>query len=44
MVYAQPSSCPRECHAQNPFGLGHTNGSRNLDQKTRPCSNQQQKK
>ena len=44
MVYAQPSTCPRKWHAQTPMGLWHTHGSPNLDQKTIPYNNQQQKK
>ena len=44
MVYAQPSTCPRKWHTQNPMGLWHTNGSPNLCQKTRPYNNQQKKK
>ena len=31
-------------HTQTPMGLWHTVGSPNLDQKTRPYSNQQKKK
>ena len=44
MVYAQPSTRPRKCHTYSPTGLWHTHGSPNLDQKTRPYNNQQQKK
>ena len=44
MVYAQPRSCPRKWHTQTPMGLWHTNGSPNLDQKTRLYNNQQKKK
>ena len=44
MVYAQPSTCPRKLHAQTPMGLWHTNGSPNLDKKTRLYNNQQRKK
>ena len=44
MVYAQPSTCPREWHSQTPMGLWHTNGSPNIGQKTRPSNNQPQKK
>ena len=41
MVYAQPSTCPRKWHTQTPMGLWYTNGSPNLDPKTRPYNNQQ---
>ena len=44
MVYAQPSTCPRKWHAQTPVGIWYTNGSPNLDLKTRPYNNQQKKK
>ena len=44
MIYAQPSTCPRKWHTQTPRGLGYTNGSPNLGQKTRPYNNQQKKK
>ena len=44
MVYAQPSICPGEWHAQTPMGLWHTNGSPNLYQKTRPNNKQQKKR
>ena len=44
MVYAQPSTYPRKWHTQTPTGLWYTNGSRNLDQMTRPYNNQHQKK
>ena len=33
-----------EDDTQTPMGLWHTNGKPNIGQKTRPCSNQQQKK
>ena len=43
MVYAQPRICPRKWHTQTPMGLWHTHGSPNLDQKTRPYNNHQEK-
>ena len=42
MVYAQPSTCPKKWHTQNPMWLWYTNGSPNLGQKTRPNNNKQQ--
>ena len=44
IIIAQPSTCPRKWHTQTPMGLWYTNGSPNLDQKTRPYNNQQKKK
>ncbi len=44
MVYAQPNTCQRKWHTQTPMGLWYTNGSPNLDQKTRSYNNQQKKK
>ena len=44
MVFAQPSTCPREWHSQTPVGLWYTNGSPNLGPKTRSYNNQQKKK
>ena len=44
MVYAQPSICPRKWHTPTSMGLWHANGSSDLDQKTRPYSNQQKQK
>ena len=43
MVYAQPSICPGKCDAQTPKAFGHTNGSTNPGQTTRPYNNQQKK-
>ena len=39
MVYVQTRICPRKWDAQNSLGFWYTNGSLNLDQKTRPCDN-----
>ena len=44
MVDAQPSTCPVEWHTYIPMGLWHTNGSPNLDQKTRSYNNRPKKK
>ena len=45
MVYAQPRTCLGEWDAKAPLGFWHTNnGTSNLGQTTRPCSNQQKKK
>ena len=44
MVYAQPRTCPKKWQSQTPVGLWYTNGSPNLDPKTKSYNNQQQKK